>query len=101
MSKNPRIEARVPHDIQQLLKQRSEQDGITPSELIRDALVQYLYGGTQGSMLQGTDAGFQSARKQAHRIAMAALAYAFEQMPDDFEEAKVWADEIILRHQLK
>ena len=97
---NPRVECRVSEDVKRLLEQRAEQDGISPSDLMRDALVQYLYGGTQ-STLQGPDAGFIAARKQAHRIAMAAIAYAFEQMPESFEDAKAWADDIILRHQLK
>jgi hypothetical protein len=90
--KNPKIEARVPEEIERLVKNRAEKDNVTVSDIVRDALSLYFFG--NGS-LQGVDQGFLAARKIATKLAITALRQAMDIIPNNLEEAQAWCEEYI------
>lgn len=91
-SKNPRVECRVPEDIFNLVHDKAKREGLTASDVMRDALIHYFY---QTTSLQGTDAGFLAARKLANRLAMASVLEGAKHIPEDFDEAMEWCENVI------
>ena len=79
------IAVRLPNDLAAAVEQGCAAQGITPSELLRDLVAKWAYG---GSALAGPDAGYTQARSMATRLAHAALAQALDSIPEEHEQAR-------------
>lgn len=89
MSADGRISVRLTEDLMMMLTNDAKQHGLSPSDIVREALSQYYYGAT-GSTLSGIDAGYESARRLAKQLALAAVTIGLEQMPEDPVEGREW-----------
>ena len=89
---NPKIEARVPEEIERLVRRRAEQDNVTVSDIVRDALSLYFFGNIS---IQGVDQGFIAARQIATKLAITAVRQAMDLIPTDFDEAQAWCNEYV------
>ena len=95
---DPIIRARIPEDLLQLVKNEASRLETSESEIVRAALSQYFYA---DNAMQGPDAGFLAAKKQAMRLSHAVIAAGLDQMPEDLESAVLWADELHQRRTNK
>lgn len=74
---------RLPPDLEQYVSQRAVLEGITASEVIRNALRLMIYG-----QQPSANEGYYAARQNAMRLARHALTEAFHALPDNAEDAE-------------
>jgi predicted transcriptional regulator len=84
----PQIGARLTPDLQAAVDQLSAERGLSPSEILREALHAYVYGSRKS--MGGPDEGYAQARRDATRIARAVLEDALAEVPEDRDEAVEW-----------
>ncbi len=87
--KRPRaqIGARIPDDLMAAVDAYAVRTGLSPSEVLREALTQFVYG---ASSTQEPSDGYAQARRNASRMARAAMAAGLEAIPTDAAEAEAW-----------
>jgi len=80
--KQRRLTARVPDDIIALVNAECERDAVTPSEVIRKALMLYYYG-----QAQGPDIGYMQGRSVGARLLVVLMREVMADLPPSYEEA--------------
>lgn len=80
------IAVRLPNDLAAAVEQACEEQGITPSELLRGLVARWAYG--HDAPLSGPDEGYKTARSMATRLVHALLAQAIAALPEDHEQAR-------------
>jgi hypothetical protein len=78
----PPICVRLPEDLDVAIRTRGAAEGLSPSEMLRSIITQWAYGSTPS-----VDEGYRQARSIAVRLAHEAIARAFDQLPEGYEEA--------------
>ena len=71
---------RLPEDLRAAVHQMAEQNGVSPSELVRDLIFRFVYGEPPGIA-----EGYMQGRAIGYQVAQQALASV--QMPDNVEDA--------------
>lgn len=74
--------ARLPHDLDAAVRMRATSEGLSPSEMLRAIVSQFIY-----AEVPATSEGYLQARALAARLAHEALARTLAQMPDNYDEA--------------
>lgn len=74
---------RMDAELVQLIDQAAANEGIGRSEIIRNVVMQWAYGGTPSS-----DEGYRQALRMAPMLALALVRRAEEIMPPTLEEAQ-------------
>lgn len=80
------LQARVGEDIRVAIAQFAAERGVSESEIVRDAVVAYLFGTTPGQTMAGPDPGYRIAKSTASVLARQMLHRAWASMPETFEE---------------
>jgi hypothetical protein len=75
---------RLPADLVAAVEHACREHKISPSELLRSLVSQWVYGSTT---LQGPEAGYAEARSMATRLAHVALKEAIKRLPLDHHRA--------------
>lgn len=80
--KQRRLSARVPEDLLALVDDECERDSVTPSEVLRKALMLYYYG-----QAQGPDVGYMQGRGIGARLIVIMMRKVLSELPLTYEEA--------------
>lgn len=91
-TKNQVIAVRLPPDLLAMLDATIARTNTSASEIMREALHRLLYA-DGSSQVSGLDDGYAQARRDATRIAFAAMTAGLAAIPEDRDDAMAWVEQ--------